>query len=462
MPRFFNHGLALTILAAPVAIQNLAFAAVMFTDTVMVGHIGLVALGAVGLAHWLIAPLSGVVQGIALAMRPIVAQQCGAGQQRDVGQWTQQAIWLGQVVAWLCVILYWLAKPLLVLLPIDDRLTSNFVIYLDVLIWSIPAISAYFTLRFVSHGISHTRIDVVMAAVAFLINLFGNWCLMYGKLGFPELGLIGCAWSTTITFWALLISTVIYMQLKQSVYSQFQLNYRVLLPAMPNCAISKEIMRLGIPISAGGMLGVGLFTIVGIISAIVGAEVSALHQILKSINSLLAQLWKSIRAATCVMVAQSMGARDAIEARYKGNCSVLYTKIMLLVLGSAIVAMWQPLISVFSQQGEALETLLSVWGVFVLYLFFDGLHLVSLGVVRGYKDARTPFYMNMLAYYGFALPMICVGVFTYGFGLRWIWFSLAMMMALYSGLLFTRFWFISGHAIRRQDADIMPGQLQTV
>ncbi len=205
---------SLLTLAAPLIVNNLAMAGMQFADAVMAGKLGAEALAAVaiGSSVWFLFFMG--LLGVMMALSPIVARQVGAGTEHLVGKYMQQAALLGLFLS-IPVILagQFLIPDFLVLLTIDEAFRGLTAGYVGAIVWGAPAIFVFLALRFTNEGISYTTPIMATSILALVANVFLNWVFMYGKLGAPALGAVGCGVASAITMWLVALSLLLYMRL---------------------------------------------------------------------------------------------------------------------------------------------------------------------------------------------------------------------------------------------------------
>ncbi|MDH3915410.1 MAG: MATE family efflux transporter, partial [Chromatiales bacterium] len=236
-----GHARALLVLAGPLIFNNLAIAGIGLADTVMAGRISTADLAAVavGGSVWAVAFLFGL--GVLMAMSPIAAHALGAGKSREVGAYTRQCLWLSQVLAALVAAVIALIAMALDDLGVDPEVIPLASRYLSAISWGLPAMYAYLSLRYMSEGVGWTRPIMYVAGLSLVVNVFGNWVLMYGKFGFPAMGAVGCGAASAISMWVMLAAMMLYVG-KQPRYRRFRLAGRF---DPPDWFRLRELLSLG-------------------------------------------------------------------------------------------------------------------------------------------------------------------------------------------------------------------------
>jgi MATE family multidrug resistance protein len=143
------------------------------------------------------------------------------------------------------------------------------------IVWGAPAIFVFLALRFTTEGIGLTRPIMYASLFSLACNVFLNWVFMFGHLGAPAMGAVGCGVASAITMWALMIVLVTYM-MKSRRYEPLKIFSRVG-PVRPEAL--REIIVLGVPIAITITAEAGLFNAVSILMGTRGAAIAAAHQI---------------------------------------------------------------------------------------------------------------------------------------------------------------------------------------
>ena len=192
-------------LAAPIMIAQLANTAMGFVDTVMAGRVSPRDLAAVALGNSIWVPVFLLMTGILLATTPKVAQRFGGGLHGEIGPLVRQAMWLALLVGCGAGLLLWNAESVLHWMNVDPQLIEPSMGYLRPVACGFPAVALYHVLRCYSDGLGHTRPSMMLGLVGLLLNIPLNYIFIYGKLGLPAMGGVGCGWATGLVMWAMLL-----------------------------------------------------------------------------------------------------------------------------------------------------------------------------------------------------------------------------------------------------------------
>jgi MATE family multidrug resistance protein len=242
-------------LAAPLALTELGWLAMSFTDTVMVGRLpdSATAIGAVSLGSTLFYTIGIFGSGIMLGMDTLVAQAYGAGRLEECHRTMWNALYLACILSPILMGSILLCLPLFSHAGLAPALINATVPFLKALVWSTLPLVLYFALRRYLQAM-HIVKPVVFALVsANLVNLAGNWVLVYGHLGARAFGVAGSGWSTCIsrTYMVVVLAiAAVYYDRKRS-SGLWRASRRLELGRV------RLLLRLGLPAAAQLLLVVG-------------------------------------------------------------------------------------------------------------------------------------------------------------------------------------------------------------
>ena len=435
-----NEIVRLLGLSYPLIVNNLSIAGMQFADTVMSGQINAKTLAAVavGGSIWFFAFTIGL--GIMMALSPIAARHFGAGEPELIGRYTRHGIYLAIAFGILVTLTaHQLVAPLLDLIGVDIEFRALTVGYTEAIAWGAPGIFIFLALRFTTEGIGETVPIMFISIFALACNVFLNWVLMYGNLGAPALGAIGCGYASAATMWLIAIIIWIYMMWRP-IYRPLGIFTRL---SWPRPEVFKEVLVLGVPIAVMVTAEAGLFNAVAVLMGTRGTEITAAHQIAINFAATMFMIPLALSSAITVRVGHELGAGDPHRARYAGrfgifvcaafmSCSALF----LLVFRDAVVGMYtdDPVVT-----GIAISLLLMA----AIFQVADGVQIGAAGALRGYKDTRIPMLINTFAYWMLAFPLAYLAAVTWVLPPNYIWGGFVLGLSVAALLLTQRFLRIS-------------------
>jgi MATE family multidrug resistance protein len=273
---------------------------------------------------------------------------------------------------------------------------------------------------------------VVFAGIsANVVNLIGNWALVYGHLGLPALGVTGSGWSTFVSrvymVTVLAIAAVYYDRKRAS--GLWRASRRLEMDRI------RELLRLGLPAATQLLLEISAFSATTVLIARLGALPLAGHQIALNVASLTFMVPLGIGSAAAVRVGHALGAQDVHGAARAGWMALLFGVTFMSCAALVLFLFPQAIARVYSPQPQVIRmgaTLLMVAAVFQL---FDGLQAVATGALRGAGNTRAPMLTNLLGYWMIGLPLGAVLGFKFGLGAVGFWTGLCIALILIGSIL---------------------------
>ena len=281
--------------------------------------------------------------------------------------------------------------------------------YLRLLNWGTLPLLLYGATRRYLQGVGQVRVITVTYVLANLVNWFGNWVLIYGKLGFPALGVNGSAISTAF---ARVIMAAALLGFAWR-YERGRGHPLFRHWAAPQAARLKRLLQLGAPAAGQILLEVGAWNLATLSAGYLTPVALATHQIVLNYASVTYMVPLGISAAAAVSVGHAVGAGDAARARRAGWMALgLGTSFMLLA--ALVFLLWpRPLIELFSRDPRVLAVGPGLLGIVAAFEIFDGIQTVSTGALRGLGETQAPMWANLVGYWVLGLPLgffLCFGL----------------------------------------------------
>lgn len=432
---FADHLRALLMLAGPLMANNLAIAGMGFADTVMAGRLGTADLAAVavGAGVWMTVFLSGL--GVLMAMSPTAAHAYGAGREGEVGSYLRQCLWLSQALAAINMTLLWHSESLLAAVGVDPAIVPLTAGYLRAISLGLPAMYAYLAMRFMSEGVGWTRPIAYVAFMGLVVNVAGNWVLMYGKLGFPALGAVGCGLASALSMWAMLLHMLAYVR-RQPRYRPFRLAERF---DPPRWGPMREILGLGLPIAASVVSEAGLFSAAALLMGSLGAVQVAAHQIAINYAATMFMLPLAIHSAITIRVGHTLGRGHPALARRVGFIGIGMCGSVMAVSALLMLVFREAIAGFYTVDPEVRALAVSLLTMAMIFQLSDGLQVGAAGALRGYKDTRVPMLINFGCYWLAAFPVAWFLGIGRGGGPLGVWTGLILGLSLTALLLNLRY-----------------------
>jgi MATE family multidrug resistance protein len=420
-------------LAAPLALTELGWLAMAFVDTVMVGRLpdSATAIGAVSLGSTLFYTIGIFGSGIMLGMDTLVAQAYGAGRLEECHRTMWNSLYLACALSPVLMLSMLAFLPLFPRFGLSPALVAETVPFLKALVWSTLPLALYFALRRYLQAM-HIVKPVVFALVsANLVNLLGNWVLVYGHLGARAFGVAGSGWSTCVSrtyMVAVLALAAVYYDRKRS-SGLWSASRRLELQRI------RQLLRLGLPAALQLLLEIGAFATATFLIGKLGAVQLAGHQIALNVASFTYMVPLGICSAAAVRVGHAMGARDAHAAARAGWMAIFFGALFMSCSGLMLFLFARPIARIYTPEIDVIKsgaTLLLVAAVFQL---FDGLQVVATGALRGAGNTRIAMLANLVGYWIIGLPLGAFLCFKLKMGAVGMWLGLCLALVLIGSAL---------------------------
>jgi len=390
-------------LSLPLILAQLAQSSMGFVDTLMAGRVGAPDLAAVAVGSSIWFPIFILLLGILNALTPSVSHAYGQKDNATIRALIPQGIYLGITLGLGAAFLLRSCTPLLVMLKVENSIVPLIMAYLKAVSWGFPAIGICFALRYCIEGLSITRPSMLISFVGLLVNIVVNYVLVFGKLGFPALGGVGCGIATAATMWVMMGGMLmVFWRGRLFRYLQL-LSFR----ARPNGEILTYLLRLGIPIGVGMFIECSIFGVIALLLSRFGAQTVAAHQIAISFTGMVFMIPLSIATAISVRVSYNHGRNHPRHTKRSVKVGLATTTGIALLSCTLIVAGARPLTTIYTPDPELAGAAAVLLLLAALFQIPDALQVSCAGALRGFKDTRTPMFLQVISYWGIGLPCGC-------------------------------------------------------
>lgn len=433
--------LATLKLSWPIVLTNLAQTAMTATDVMLMGRLGpdALAAGALGANLYFLPLIFGL--GFMLATQPMMATELGRKRHsvRDLRRTVRQGLWVAILVSLPIWAFLWNAGAILALMGQDPKLVPMADEYVHALQWATLPFFGYIVLRSFISALERPGWALVVTVLAVAFNLLANWCLIFGNLGFPALGLAGSGWATTISS-TLLFAGLALVVLRERRFRRYRLFGRFWRPDWPRLM---TLLKLGSPIAGLLLFEVSLFNAAALVMGLIDAVSLAAHAIAIQIASLTFMVPLGLGQAATVRVGLAFGAGDREAVARAGWAAYVLGVGFMLVAALAMITVPHLLIAGFLDLDDPANA--AVIGTAVTFLAFaalfqvvDGAQAVGAGMLRGLHDTRVPMLLAAVGYWGIGMPLGLFFAFVLGWRGSGIWMGLCVGLAVVAVLLLRR------------------------
>lgn len=400
-------------LAVPIALQHLLINSLTFVDTLFISQLGDVALSASGMANqwnWLLNMISfGLCSGSAL----FIAQYWGARKHEDI-----RCIYKIATVCGLIAALVFMTAALMVpelIISIFNRnpaVVKQGAVYLRTVAFAYPATVITSILCAVLRSTEKVKLPMTVSVVSTLFNIVLDYAMIFGKLGFPKMGIQGAALATAISAWIGLIFLV--------AVSLYQRNI-VIIPPKSFLSFSfsdfKRFMKRSWPVIFNEFMW-GMGTVCNnAIFANTGYENYAACTILRTVESLCLILFIGLNDGGAVIVGKTIGEGKLDKAYRSAKRLIVSAPFISVVIASVAIIFRDKVIFLFNMSGNITPETIKIAGtiitIYALELCFRNIpYTMVCAVFRSGGDSVTGAKFDIICLWGLAIPITYVAAFV--------------------------------------------------
>jgi MATE family multidrug resistance protein len=431
---------ALLTLAVPLALTHLSQTTIGLTDTIMLGRYSETALAASVLGNTVYLFCWFIGLGPTSAISPMIAQIVGAnpGDHDDTRAIVRMGLWSAGLISLPLTAVMFFTRPILICLGQDPALAEAASQFAIQLAFGLPFSLGFGVLRNYAVALSKAQPTFIVMALTVLVNALGDYALIFGHFGMPRLGLVGSgiasACSFAFSFLAMAAAIAIIPKLRAPrLLRHFN---------RPDPDKLREIVKLGLPISATIVMESGFYLFIHLVIGSFGAIYVAAHAIAWSVQNMTSLIPTGIGTAATVRVGLAAGAGDTARTRRAGYTAVVATTVFMALFG-IVIAIFARQIAGLYLSGNA-ESVIAVaipflW-IAAAYQIVDGIQAAVAFTLRGLKDVQAPMWIMAAAFWLIGLP-ICLGLaFIVGLNALGVWIGLAIALFAAAAMLTFRFY----------------------
>jgi len=420
-------------LAVPLVLAELGWMAMSIVDTLMVGRLpnSAVAIGAVSLGSILFH--TGTIFGgaILLSLDTVVSQAYGARRLDECHRTLWSALHLCAVLVPLLMLVNVAVASSLGPFGVNPDIRPSASSYIRILNWGTLPLMLYFAFRRYLQGMGIVRPVMFTLISANLINLFGNWVLIYGHLGFRAMGTDGSAWATglaRIYMAGVLIACALY-------YDRARHSGMLRVSPAPDWKRLAGLLRLGLPAATHVVLEIGVFGLATALIAKLDAASLAAHQIALNAASVTFMVPLGISSAAAVRVGHLIGERKPLAAGRAGWSALGCGVAFMTCAAIAFLAVPTEITRFYTPDPTVIHLSVTLLAIAAAFQMFDGCQIVAAGALRGTGNTRTPMLCNLFFYWFVGLPAGYALCFHAKWGAAGLWIGLCIGLILIGSVL---------------------------
>lgn len=431
-------------LAYPVIIGQLGIIMMGVVDSMMVGQLGPIPLAAASLGNSLIFIILIIGIGSSIVVSPLVAILVGAKRYDECGIYFRQSLFVNILMSFMMIMIILVGVNFIYLLNQPDEIIELTITYMVIVGLSAFPLMIYQTYKQFIEGLSVMKPAMVISLLANIINAFANWILIFGKFGFPELGIAGAAWATFASRVFMAFAMMFYVMIN-SRFKQYDVNFHF---RGLDFKVIKKIVSLGLPSGFQYFFEVGAFSFAVIMIGWIGANELAAHQIAINLASISFMAVLGISQAASIRVGNAMGEQSIYKIRKAGFTGIFLGASTMFLAGVTFIILNEFLPKLYISDKNVIEIASRLIIIAALFQLSDGTQAVGIGVLRGLTDIKGPTIITFVAYWVISLPIAYLLAFNFNLGVDGVWYGLLIGLTASAIMLTARFNYKSKHLIQ--------------
>jgi MATE family multidrug resistance protein len=419
-------------IAIPLALAELGWMSMGVVDTIMVGRLpdSAVSIGAASVGNALFYAFAIFGIGLMSGLDTLVSHAFGAKDLTRARRALASGLGLGVCATPVLAACIMGSAPILAFIGVTAPVRTQAVSFMHVLVWSLPLLLLYTVLRRYIQALHHVRPITFALITSNLVNVFGNWLLIFGHWGLPALGVRGSALSTV--FALIYLAAVLFFAVKRRDPEAFS-------HAGDLFKGVGRLLHLGLPAALTIGFEVGVFNASTAIVGTLDPVSLAGHAIAMNAAAIAYMVPLGIASAAAVSVGRAMGSGNRREAARAGWTALGIGVVFEVFSALSFLVFPRQIARLYTHDGRVVAFAVTLLSIAALFQLFDGLQTIATGALRGLGNTRTPMVWNLLGYWVIGLPLGCWLCFRMHWGAVGIWDGLCLALILI-GLGLTAVW----------------------
>ena len=387
-------------LGLPIIAGQAGMIIVAFADNIMVGQYSTEALASASFVNNVFNMAMMTCLGFTYGLTPLVGALFSKGQPQKIGELIRHGLLLNILYAILIIgimsVLYFnlhrVGQP-------EELLPLIRPYFLLVLACIIP-VAIFNALSQCCYGMRNTSIPMWIILGANVVNIFGNWLLIYGHCGFPEMGLVGAGISTLFARLVCAAALIAYMAFS----SEFIEVRKGISRSVTTRRELRHIAVTSFPVSMQLLFETAAFSGAAVMAGWLGKIELAAFQVMVTVGTLGFCFYYSLGSATSVLVANAAGRNDRQAMRRIGFAGYYLILIMAATASLSFIFFGRHLIGLFTYDSTVIATCMSLIAPMVVYQLGDATQVNFANSLRGTSKVMSMLWIALFSYVIIGLP----------------------------------------------------------
>ena len=432
--RYMPHYRSLVSLGLPIVVGQLGTIVLGFADTIMVGHHSMAELAAASFVNTLFMLFIVFALGFSYGLTPIVGQLFGSGDTGRIGTVVRNALAANLMLAAMIVAVLMAVYANIGRLGQPEELLPLMRPYWLVCVASLPFVCVFNCFKQFYDGIGHTKVSMYVLIGGNVLNIVGNYLLIYGALGLPELGLLGAGIAT------LLSRVVMCLALVAAFFTmrRYRTHRRSFLSGRVNRADFGRVNAISWPVALQMGMETAAFSLTAIIVGWIGTTALAAHQVMLTLSQLFYMVYYGMAAAVSVRVSYFLGQRDLRAVNATANAGFHIILLVAVAVSVPIFLLRNYVSLLFTDSEDVCRLVGQAILVLIIYQFGDGLQCTFANALRGMASVKPLIWIAFFSYFVVSLPLSWLLGIRLGLGLVGVWAAFPVCLTC-AGVLYYSF-----------------------
>lgn len=403
----------------PIIIGQIGMIVLGFADTLMIGHHSTTELAAASFVNNVFTLAIIFAMGFSYGLTPIVGDLYGKGEVKEVGSSLKNSLFANTLIALLLTFIMWIVYISLDKMGQPKELIPIIRPYYIILLISIVFVMLFNGFKQFADGITDTNVSMWILIGGNALNIFGNYILIYGKFGAPEMGLVGAGLSTLISrIVMVIVFAIVFFKAKK---------YHCYREGFKESTINKRefirLNRFGWPIALQMGMETASFSLSTIMVGWIGTMALAAHQIMLTVSQLCFMIYYGMGAAVAIRVSNFKGQNDIDSVKHTSSAGFHIIMVLSITSCLPIFILRNELGALFTDNLEVGLLVAQLVIPMLIYQFGDGLQCNYANALRGIADVKPIMLYAFIAYFLISLPVGYFFAFILNWGLVGIWMA---------------------------------------
>ncbi len=432
--RYTYHYRSLLSLGLPIVVGQLGTIVLGFADTIMVGHHSMAELAAASFVNTLLTLFIVFALGFSYGLTPIVGQLFGRGETGRIGTVVRNGLVANVMLAAIIEVVLMVIYANIDRLGQPEELLPLMRPYWLVSAASMPFVCVFNCFKQFYDGIGHTKMSMYVLISGNLLNIVGNYLLIYGAFGLPELGLLGAGLATLLSrvFMCLALVAAFFA------LRRYEIHRRSFLSGSVNKTDFRHVNAIAWPVALQMGMETAAFSLTAILVGWIGTTALAAHQVMLTLAQLFYMVYYGMAAAVSVRVSYFLGQRDLRAAGDTANAGFHLILLTAIVFAMPIFALRNQIGYLFTDAADVCQLVGQIIPVLIVYQFGDGLQCTFSNALRGMASVKPLIWIAFFSYFIVSLPLSWLLGIRLSLGLIGVWMAFPVCL-MCAGVLYLAF-----------------------